>query len=330
MKHLALAITGITLLVLAGAALRPSQGAVIQSVHALWWTNAADGEADLWLGSPDAPQAITHQWHSADPILEAALSPNGALLALVTDSPGGQRLWLGDPTQGNFHLIDLAPGLGGLTWDGQVLVYGAGEPVRETPTTTWQTTLIAFHPDSGQRRTLFSPDPGHTAQMLGRDAVGQPVLLYDGRLPTDIQPQAARPSRDGRALLWADRQQVYWGPMGDPAHASVSLPPWKQRCGFAWLQPPDQIVLCKVDATQPRIALWALNRGGEKRLLGEYPLPPGEFPPAPIAFSPDGHWLAMARYPTGFFWLEVQTGTWVTPTTDEVVVRFIGWAGGAP
>lgn len=297
-----------------------------------WWWETSNDHSTLWRGSPISLSTATRVWESEAPLLEAALSPDGRWLALVTDDPH-PRLWLGHTTTADFQVADVAAGLGGLTWlpDGR-LAYGMGAPRQGESLTGWETSLWVLQPDSGERRPL-SVLSEQQALLLGQDATGQPVLLFaDGTvqrgpqrsslstIPRQIQPDAAH-----NAWLWSDGNTLHWGSLNGP-QTSLLLPPWKQRCGFAWYRPPDQVLVCQVDAAQPRITLWVHDQQGRQQPIGPFDLPAGEFPPAPLALAPDGRWLAMNRYPAGFLWLNLETGDWLLPAERPLgYLKFIGW-----
>lgn len=298
---------------------------------ALWWTNTPEGTATLWRGSPQAPQAA-RLWRTDAPILEAALSPDGRSLAVVTDSPGNQCLWLGDLDNGRFRVADLAPGLGGLHWraDGR-LAYGRGAPqhLPDDPLTHWQTVLLLLEPTTGVRQTLYVPPLDQPADVAAWDAAGRPVLYFAGELRlndrslTTAAPRTILSAPAGEALLWSDGETLFWGTPDAPP-ARYPLPPWKQRCGFAWFRPPTQVLLCEVDAASPRLHLLVVSQAGTATPLMDALLPDDEFPPAPLAPSPDGRWLAMRRYAGGFYWLQRGTGAWVAPPTAGLA-HFIAW-----
>ncbi len=144
-------------------------------------------------------------------VREAALSPDGLLLAYITAGPAGQDLWVQDVRGGERLSIATSERLVGVTWisEGSELSYAEGPA--DNPVTRVVTRLGGSSRIVGSGRGLVSPD-------------GKLVLIATGGDPNLLVIR--REQRDTLRLHRSERgwmSGVTWSPQSDRLALSIVL-----------------------------------------------------------------------------------------------------------
>ncbi|MEZ4587842.1 MAG: protein kinase [Gemmatimonadales bacterium] len=215
---------------------RPS---VSGTTRSRWWIGAAAAAiavlALLWTfgdrGARTAP-VRPEQLSFLGTVREAALSPDGALVAYVTAGTSGQRLWVRDAHGvGDALGIVTSERIVGLTWvnDGREISFAEG-PV-EAPLTRAVSPLGGTSRVLGRGRGVVSPD-------------GNLVLIASGGDPTLL---VLRPET------------------GDTISIRRPVDGWTS--GVAWAPGSDRLVISVLAPDRSRSTIWAIDLAGAASVI---------------------------------------------------------------
>lgn len=331
--------------------------------YALWAENYPEGQGStLWLADPrDIGSRKELLRFERDAIAEAALSPNGRKLALVTRYWKTAVLWVANMDGTGLQQLDQAAALGGLVWsrDSRSLAYGIGwreevmMPSVKTgtpePVPVWRGAVELVDVATGERRRLLEIAPDMPLSVLGWSADGR-ELLYSISVPREtgygyelwainqsgqgahrIAPVGPEPvpvvlSPDGSKLLISTPERCTWMSADGRIRQDIPMPPWRQRCGLTWSTNGNEVILCQVDEQRPIEYIKVINlHTGTARVLGSFGVPSNGIPFSPLAISPDMQWIAASGYGT-LYWGHLSTGMIVpVPRPDKGSLLFIAW-----
>jgi WD40 repeat protein len=261
-----------------------------------------DGDVKLWdvaRGAPGGKPRLTerfeprgHQWR----INAVAVSPDGRLAFTGEEGPGG-RLWelaTGKeirPFEGGWWY----PRCAAFSPDGKIVATGhlmgviylwdpaTGKRLRKLEGHTHEVVAVAFLRDD---KTLVSHGVG--SDLIFWDvATGKAVRKLDDR-PKGFGFRPAL-SPDGRTVGTTDRDGLYlWdAATGEQLHR---LPAGKDQAGaFS----PDGLVIVSVGE---KVRLWDVAAGQEIGLLQGGLHRHDDYDDAPVAYSPDGRFVAAAEF----------------------------------
>lgn len=331
--------------------------------YALWAENYPEGQGStLWLADPrDIGSRKELLRFERDAIAEAALSPDGRKLALVTRYWKTAVLWVANVDGTGLQQLDQAAALGGLVWsrDSRSRAYGIGwreevmMPSVKTgtpePVPVWRGAVELVDVTTGKKERLLEIAPDSSLSVLGWSADGQE--LYYSQLVSKETGKGYElwalnsKTRNPReiALLGTEPVSLILAP--DGSKFLVGVPE-----GLTWMSADGQIQQAIVQPQQGFSAIWAPNG---RDLVVSYWDPnrsqvvvqsidvqsrtpqnlgvigqPGEW--RLLAISPDYHWLAAFHYYTGLYWIHLLSGMRVpVPSPDRGSVFHVAWVPGA-
>lgn len=328
--------------------------------YALWAENFPEGRGSaLWMADPrDIGSRQEVLRFDRDAIAEAALSPGGRKLALVTTYWKTSTLWVANADGGDLRQLDQSPGVGGpLFWsrDSRLLTYGmswreeATMPGYKTGTPVsvpvWRGAVELVDVTTGEKQRLLEIEPGMSFNVLGWSANGQEVF-YSRSTPKELEreyelwavnketrntrkivslggePVSPTLSPDGSKFLVGTPEGLTWVSADGQAQQVVAQP----RRGFAAIWAPNgrDLVISYWEPDRSQIVVQAIDvQTRSPRNLGVIG-PSGEW--QLLAISPDYHWLAAFHYYTGLYWIHLPTGMRVpVPSSDRGAVFHVAW-----
>ncbi len=331
--------------------------------YALWAENYPEGEGSvLWLADPrDIGSRREALRFERDAIAEAALSPNGRELALVTIYWKTATLWVANVDGTELQPLDQAAALGGLLWsrDSRSLAYSIGwreevmMPSEKTgtpgPVPVWRGTVELVDVATGEKRRLMEANPDMPLSALGWSAdgrelyysisvpretgygyelwaIGQSGQEAHGITPVDHEPVPLILAPDGSKLLIRTSEGWAWMSADGQTRQDIPMPPWRQRCGLIWSTNGNEVVLCQVDEQRPIEHIKIVNlHSGAARVLGSFRVPSSGIPFSPLAVSPDMQWIITSA--DGIhYWGHLPTGMIVTvPRPNRGSVLHVAW-----
>lgn len=335
--------------------------------YALWVENYPEGQGSvLWLADPrDIGSRREVLRFERDAITEAALSPNGRKLALVTIYWKTSTLWIANADGSGLQQFDQGPGVGGpLFWnrDSRLLTYGVswrqeapaiptvpGRPGIPVETFIWRGAIVLMDIATGEKQRLLEVEADTSLSVLGWSANGQ-ELYYSHSILQETERQyelwavdwrgqdthrvaslGHEPiplilAPDGSRFLIGTAQGWAWLSADGQTHPDIPLPPWRQRCGLIWSTNGNEVVLCQVDEQQPIEHIKVVNlHAGATRVLGSFGVPSGGIPFSPLAVSPDMQWIT-ASANSILYWGHLPTGMIVTvPRPNRGSVLHVAW-----
>ena len=289
-----------------------------------------------------------------DAIIEAALSPNGRKLALVTSYWKTSTLWIANIDGIGLQQLDQSIPLGirNLFWsrDSHVLAYKGvvaaetilidktGTPVVE-PALSW--TIDLLDPATSQKQHLVQAHVNEDLSLLGWSADGQ-ELYYISSMPQyglwSIAPSTGKShlivtlgdelvlpilSPDGSKFLISTPEGFAWISATGQIHQNIPAHLLKGLRGYIWSPNMDELVLCQVDEKQPIQYIKVFNlHSGATRTLTSLKVSPSGRPFWPLALSPDMQWMVAAVDEGEIYWIHLPTGATV-PVPGHT--KFIAW-----
>jgi len=331
--------------------------------YALWAENYPEGQGSiLWLADPrDIGSRREVLRFERDAIAEAALSPNGRKLALVTTYWKTATLWVANVDGTDLQQLDQAAALGGLFWsrDSRSLAYSIGwreevmMPSEKTgtpgPVPMWRGAIELLDVATGEKRRLLETGPDMPLSILGWSADGRELYYsisvlretgygyelwavgQSGQEAHRITPVGHEPvplvlAPDGSKLLVGTSEGWAWMSADGQTRQDIPMPSWRQRCGLIWSANENEVVLCQVDEQQPIEHIKVVNlRTGATRGLGSFGVPSSGIPFSPLAVSPDMQWITTSA--DGIhYWGHLPTGMIVTvPRPNRGSVLHVAW-----
>lgn len=331
--------------------------------YALWAENYPEGQGSvLWLVDPrDIGSRREVLRFERDAIAEAALSPNGRKLALVTIYWKTATLWVANVDGTELQQLGQTVALGGLFWnrDSRSLAYSIGwreeviMPSEKTgtpgPVPVWRGAVELVNVATGEKRRLLETNPDMPLSVLGWSADGRELYYsisvpretgYGYELwavgqsgqeahritPVDHEPVPLIMAPDGSKLLIRTSEGWAWMSADGQTRQDIPMPPWRQRCGLIWSTSENEVVLCQVDEQQPIERMKVVNlHTGATRVLGSFGVPSSGIPFSPLAVSPDMQWIATSA--DGIhYWVHLPTGMIVTvPRPNRGSVLHVAW-----
>jgi hypothetical protein len=326
----------------------------------LWVENFPEGEGSvLWLADPrDIGSRREILRFERDTIVEAALSPNGRRLALITTYWKTSTLWVANAEGSDLQQLDQSPGVGGpLFWsrDSRLVTYGVswreevtipgyktGTPV---PVTVWRGAVELVDVMTGEKQRLLEIEPDMSLNVLGWSADGQEIFYsrYAPREPgreyelwavnketrntrkiVSLGGEAVSPilSPDGSKFLVGTPEGLTWMSADGRIQQVIAQP----KRGFAALWAPNgrDLVISYWEPDRSQVVVQSIDvQTRSPRNLGVIG-PSGEW--RLLAISPDYHWLAAFHYYTGLYWIHLPTGMRVpVPSPDRGAVFHVAW-----
>jgi len=328
--------------------------------YALWAENYPEGQGSvLWLADPrDIGSRREVLRFERDRIIEAALSPNGRRLALITTYWKTSTLWIANVDGTDLQQLDQSIPLGirNLVWsrDSSMLAYNgvtsveatfpdkAGTPVTE-PTLMW--TIELLDPSTGRKQHLLQVDPHEDLSIIGWSADNR-ELYYIRSMPqyklwaielgtrksreiTVLGHELILPviSPDGSKFLIHTPEGLAWISATGKVRQDIPTPHFRQLCGYFWSPYKDEVVLCEVSEQQPIEHIKVFNvQSGAMRVLSSVIVSYKGLPLSPLAMSPDMQWIVASVYQDGMYWVHLPTGIKVpVPTPDQGAVFHVAW-----
>lgn len=330
--------------------------------YALWVENFPEGQGSvLWLADPrDIGSRREVLRFERDAIAEAALSPDGRQLALITTYWKTSTLWVANVDGTGLRQLDQAGALGGLFWsrNSRSLAYSIGwreevmMPSEKTGTPSsvlvWRGAVELVDVATGEKRRFLEIEPDTPLSVLGWSADRQ-ELYYSLGIPqesgyeyeiwaVDRDRQNTRKivslgretvspilSPDGTKFLIGTSEGLAWMSADWQTRQDIRMPPWKQRCGLTW-SADNEVILCQVDEQQPIEHIKVLNlHTGATRVLGSFGVPSSGIPFSPLAGSPDMQWMAVSAGGM-HYWIHLPTSMTVpVPSPNKGSVHHVAW-----
>jgi len=312
------------------------------SYYALWAENYPEGQGSvLWLADPSDignRQAVLR--FARDAIAEAAFSPDGSRLALVTKYWKESVLWLANLDGSDLHQIGPAMNADGeLFWSRNGQLLNLGE------------TLTSL--DTGEKRQVFEQqmfDPNTALHALGYSADGQELYYLVG-IPQEVDykyeiwavgddGQGARKliafdqnpglpilSPDGSKFLIGTAEGVAWISTEGQNQQVFAQP----AIGFTaiWAFNSQEIIIGKrsSDNTSTVVQVFNLSDNSIQNLglinkTGDWRF---------LSLSPDYQWLVAYHYYSGLHWIHLASDTVIpVPMPNKGSLRFISWLPAKP
>jgi hypothetical protein len=302
------------------------------SFYALWAENFPEGQGSvLWLADPrDIGSRREVLRFDRDAIYEAALSPNGQKVALVSGYWKTSTVWVVNVDGSGLQMIDY--GGGPLLWshDNRLLTYGVAWPKEvmmpsykdgtPAPVTVWEGAIMLVEVATGKKWRLLEINYDVSLSPIGWSADGRELYYaYDAKgekgyeyqlwaispegkeahkiLTLGNEPVPLTLSPDGSKFLLNTPEGRAWISIDGRTRQDIPVPPWRQQCGLTWSINKDELILCEVDEKEPIEHIKVLNlQTGEKRVLVSFRFPSNHTPFSPIAVSPDMQWMAAGTY----------------------------------
>lgn len=137
----------------------------------------------------------------------ASFSPDGNLLAWVSDESGEEEIWVKDLRTGERRRITDVPVFqtGNFVWspDGARIAFVAGNRLYETRTGDGRTTELAFNPAGGFTLHEYSPDGGWLVYSRSNPSLDPEVFLFEISTRTEIDVTRT-PGTNGNGGLTPD------------------------------------------------------------------------------------------------------------------------------
>ena len=261
--------------------------------YALWAENYPEGEGSvLWLADPcDIGSRKEVLRFERDRIAEAALSPDGRKLALVTTYWKTSTLWVANVDGTDLRQLEQGPGISGpLFWsrDGCSLTYGVswreeatavptvpGRTGTPIPALVWRGAIELVNVTTEEKLRLLEIEPDTSLSVLGWSANGRAIYYsrsifqepdkqeyelwavdQSGRQAHKIASIGREPvplilSPDGSKFLIETSEGWAWISAEGQTRQDIPLPSWKQRCGLIWSLKGNEVIFCQVDEQQP-------------------------------------------------------------------------------
>ena len=302
------------------------------SFYALWAENFPEGQGSvLWLADPrDIGSRREVLRFDRDAIYEAALSPNGQKVALVSGYWKTFTVWVVNVDGSGLQMIDY--GGGPLLWshDNRLLTYGVAWPKEvmmpsykdgtPAPVTVWEGAIMLVEVATGKKWRLLEINYDVSLSPIGWSADGRELYYAYGAkgekgyeyqlwaispegkeahkiLTLGNEPVPLTLSPDGSKFLLNTPEGRAWISIDGRTRQDIPVPPWRQQCGLTWSINKDELILCEVDEKEPIEHIKVLNlQTGEKRVLVSFRFPSNHTPFSPIAVSPDMQWMAAGTY----------------------------------
>jgi len=328
--------------------------------YALWAENFPEGQGSaLWLADPrDIGSRREVLRFDQDSIYEAALSPNGRRIALVSGFWKTFTLWVVNIDGSDLQQIEQGSGVGGpLLWsrDSRLLTYGIswreeimmpsykdGTP---GPMTVWRGATILLDMATGEKKELedigsplgWSPDgqelyyslsvpqeAGYSYELWAIDKFGRRARKI-AQIGTEPVPLILSP--DGTKFLIRTAEGNVIISADGRKRKDIPLPPWELRCGFIWSPRPEEAILCRMDEKSPIEYIEILNlESGAIKGLATVEIPADGVYLGPIDISPDMEWMVASVYQGRMYWVHLPTRLIVpVPRPEEGSVFHIAW-----
>lgn len=328
--------------------------------HALWVENFPEGQGSvLWLADPrDIGSRREILRFERDSIVEAALSPNGRRLALITTYWKTSTLWVANVDGSDLRQLNQGSGVGGpLFWgrDGRLLVYSVGWREEVTipsyktgtpaPIPVWRGAVEMVDVATGQKQRLLEIEPDMSLNVLGWSADGQEIY-YSRSTPREIgreyelwavnketrnihkiaslgtAPVSPILSPDGSKFLVGTPEGLTWMSVDGRIQQVITQP--KRGFGAIWAPNGQDLVVSYWEPDRSQVVVQSIDvQTRSPRNLGVIG-PSGEW--RLLAIFPDYHWLAAFHYYTGLYWIHLPTGMGVpVPTPDRGTVFHVAW-----
>ena len=327
------------------------------SFYALWAENFPEGQGSvLWLADPsDIGSRREVLRFDQDAIYEAALSPNGQKVALVSGHWKTSTVWVVNVDGSGLQMIDH--GGGPLLWsrDNRLLTYGVAWPKEVMmpsykdgtlgPVTVWEGAIMLVEVATGRKWRLLEINYDVSLSPIGWSADGR-ELYYAygarGEKGYDYQLWAISPegkeahkiltlgnepvpltlSPDGSKLLIGTHEGITWISADGRDRRVITQPRW----GFTaiWAPSGHELVVSwwepnrsEMDVKAINIHTMSVQELGVIKPVGNWQL---------LALSPDYHWLAAYHYYSGLYWIHLPTGMSVpvsSPLKGNCI--FVAW-----
>ncbi len=304
--------------------------------------------------SPDLPKSILWQTNPVDiaarqeivhfdkaTILNAALSPDGQRVALITKDgqQSGQPLWVVDIDGAN--LRQLAPSAGQILWtrDSQTICYifaeegwvGIRQVVMDTEETqvilkiesTVGVYLIGWSADGNWLYHLRAGPGKQDLWKVRRDGSSSELIAA---LETNLSYRNLVLSPGGTRLLYNVAQSLKWVSTVDGDHGEIPLPnPAGGGYQVFWGSTEDEVFVAQRDGNQPLYRLYTTDiSGASVQELGSFGIPRGSGW-AQLAISPDHEWLMGNLTESDSYLIYLPNGTMVPVPDENRVIQFAGW-----
>jgi len=331
--------------------------------YALWVENFPEGQGSvLWLADPrDIGGHKEVLRFERDRIAEAALSPDGRKLALVTMYWKTSTLWVANVDGSSLRQLDHGPGVGGpLFWsrDNRLLTYGVSRREETTaiptvpgrigtpvPTFVWRGAIELVDVITGEKLRLLEIQPDTSLSVLGWSADGW-ELYYSRSISQKTgkeyelwainrnggntrkiislggEPASPVLSPDGSKFLVGTPKGLAWLSSSGQTQQVVAQP--GQNLSAIWAPNGRDLVVSYWEPNRSQIVVQAIDvQTRSPRDLGVIKMP-GEW--RLLAISHDFHWVAAYHYYTGLHWIHLPTGAIVAvPSPDKGSSFHVAW-----
>lgn len=335
----------------------------LSAFWALWAENYPEGEGSiLWLADPrDIGNRKEVLRFERDAIAEAALSPSGRKLALVTTYWKTATLWVANVDGTNLQQLDQSIPLGirNLFWsrDSRVLAYNgvvagettvlnkAGTPVVE-PTLLW--TIDLLDPATGHKQHLVQANANEDLSVIGWSADGR-ALYYLRSMPQyglwTIVPSSGEShvivtlgnepvlpilSPDGSKFLISTPERLVWISADGQERGDMPIthPGWGYQ--VVWSINAGKVIVSQMDEHQLIVHVNVIDLlTRESRNLGDFRPSPSGYGLRVLGISPDHHWLAISES-IGPYFAHLPTGTTIPVSSQNRGIVFVAWVPRMP